>query len=659
MPEPLPEANPTTPASEPTVGPDRSPALRLADLIAPLFGLYVGEFLYRSAPVGGTPWALAILAGSLLLLGLRIHPLPWARAGDALQAVLALLIVISFGLDLGDWKHWVPAWQLLLFWAAACLMSALALARLKPWAIQLRLPSAPRLDRWDGLALGLLVGIAFLLRAWSIESIPRGVDSDEAMFGASAIETQTGAIYSPFQTGWLDQPTMEFYVTSIFTRTIGRSILAIRMPSAILGTLAVVALYLAARAIAGRRTALFAGTLAAASNVAIHFSRLGVNNIADGLFSAAVVGALWYAGSTGKARHYVVAGGLLGLAQYFYYGTRALPFIVAATLLIWPISDVRGTVRAWPLVLAFAVAAVTVSGPLLAYMVTHPAAITGHLYSTLPFSSFLSDQAAHQGVSVTSLWWNQVRQSLLFLVGGSGGGNWYNSGLPLVHPAQVPLFLIGVLGLLGGLRKPMTWGIAAWLLIILTLGSVLIVDGPTFHRLVGLVPAAILVVAMGADALVSAISRAARLRPKMTMAVAAVLVGLLAVSDAGYYFLYYSPKHSQVLPVDQAMTLATLDYEHQKGRGQYVWFGDATINPDTGRIANTLTRYVAGDDFRAGSTDSLEQLDASQPVRFYVRPERSDVLADLRKRFPGGTTQERYDPTSGSLLLTIYSTPAP
>ena len=47
----------------------------------------------------------------------------------------------------------------------------------------------------------------------------------------------------------------------------------------IMGTLAVVAIYVLARVGYGRRVAILAGILAMGSDVLIQFSRLGVNNI--------------------------------------------------------------------------------------------------------------------------------------------------------------------------------------------------------------------------------------------------------------------------------------------------------------------------------------------------------------------------------------------
>jgi 4-amino-4-deoxy-L-arabinose transferase-like glycosyltransferase len=232
-----------------------------------------------------------------------------------------------------------------------------------------------------------------------------GVDPDEASLGLSAADAAEGLATDPFATGWATHPTLQFFLNGLFIRGFGRTFLALRLPWAIVGSLMVVALYVLARACYGRRVGVIAGLLALGANTAIHFSRLGLNNNGDSMFITWVLAALWIAGATGSASAYAIAGFGLGFAQYFYFGTRAIPFVVLATLVVWLIADRRGTLRSWKLLLGFALVTLVTAGPLLGHWLRNPGSVSEHLFLTMPFSDKMQQLSAQMGLPEWKLWW--------------------------------------------------------------------------------------------------------------------------------------------------------------------------------------------------------------------------------------------------------------
>src|SRR5690606_27829994 len=116
---------------------------------------------------------------------------------------------------------------------------------------------------------------------------------------------------------------------------LGHNLTGLRIFSAVFGTLTVPALYLLARELFDRRTALLAALLLATFPPHIHFSRLGLNNIADPLFGVLALAFLVRGLKRGGLRDYALSGVMLGLTQYFYEGGKLLyPLLFGAWLLL-------------------------------------------------------------------------------------------------------------------------------------------------------------------------------------------------------------------------------------------------------------------------------------------------------------------------------------
>ncbi|MBC7259112.1 MAG: glycosyltransferase family 39 protein [Chloroflexi bacterium] len=622
-------------------------------LLLPLVGMYIGQFLLRAIPHAQV-WGFTIIAANLLLLALRVRPaIPRART-DWVQAAVGLHIMLPLALNPGGWKHWAQTWQLLLVWGVACAFVIGAVARLEPQAIRLGLPRPEPFGRRDWLIVALLLAGALLLRIPYLETIPMGVDPDEASLGLSAADGAEGLATDPFATGWATHPTLQFFLNGLFIRAFGRTFFALRLPWAIAGALMVVALYVLARTCWGRRVAVIAGLLALGSNTAVHFSRLGLNNNGDSLFIAWVLAALWIAGATGSAWAYAIAGFGLGFAQYFYFGTRAIPFVVLATLVVWLIADGRGTLRSWKLLLGFALVTLVTAGPLFGHWLRNPGSISEHLFLTMPFSDKMQQLSAQMGLPEWKLWWYQVRDSLLVFTAVPDRGTFYHPQQAMLHPAQGPIFLIGLLAVFARIKKPAYQGLVAWMLVVLTLGSVLITDAATFHRLLGVLPAAILVVAIGIDAGAEKLAQALGWTPQAATRIAALVAACLIALDIHFYFGVYNVHQAYKTPTQEAVTVAALDYERHRGQGAFLLCTHEGVDA-SGKVYHSPTAYVSGDRFLGCVPAVIDSLNPNQPLRFYILPDQADILPELQSRFPGGSLTEYRRRMDGLLLLTRYA----
>jgi 4-amino-4-deoxy-L-arabinose transferase-like glycosyltransferase len=638
-----------------------APSVR--NLLAPLLGMYGGQLLVGFKPELRS-WGIAAVAASLLLLALRLRPRTAGWPSDGLQIAIGLLLGLPLALDVAYFKVVTPPWSLILLWAVSCALVILAVSNLRRQAIRLQLTPLHPLDRWDALVLVLLLLGALLLRLPAVETIPWGADPDEGTMAQSAVDAATGAARDPFATGWVTHPTLQFFFNGLWIQLFGRTFLAMRLPAMVMGVLAVAAIYLFARVGYGRRIAIMAGVLAMGSDVAIHFSRLGVNNISDTLFMAWTMAGLWAAGATGNPLAFAAAGFGLGFGQYYYFGARAIPFVVAANVLVWLIADRRGVWRARYLLLGGLLVTLVVAEPLIGYWLRTPGSVSQHMDLTVPFSSFMQEKANQLSLSIGQLWRQQIRDSLLVFTVLPDRGTFYNPPQALLHPLQAPLFLVGLLVVFARWRRPINQGLLAWGLIVLTLGSILMNHPAAFHRLLGIVPMVIVTVAIGIDAGAEALVRAIRWRPgrvacskRTSHIIAGGVLVILTAATINYYFRIYNLRVSFKSPNQEAVTIAALEYEHQRGQGAFLLCTQDTVDA-AGKVFHPPIVYVAGEAFRGCAPAIVDQIGAQRPLYVYFLTDQFDAIPQYVARFPGGSLRDYYRRTDGLKIMTRYAVEA-
>jgi len=138
------------------------------------------------------------------------------------------------------------------------------------------------------LGWGLLVVIILLagfLRIWNLNHYPHGFNADEAAFGYNAyslIETGKDEHGQPWPINFKSfadyKPGVYVYLVLPFVKMLGLNVWAVRLPAALLGTLAVFILMLLVRDLFGEKKvinplSLWAGFFLAVSPWHIHFSR--------------------------------------------------------------------------------------------------------------------------------------------------------------------------------------------------------------------------------------------------------------------------------------------------------------------------------------------------------------------------------------------------
>ena len=168
---------------------------------------------------------------------------------------------------------------------------------------------------WAVLAVTVLAGF---LRLYQLTDIPPGIHGDEAWAGIQANRIlDEGWIGAYIRLGYGNQAGAVYW-TVPFVETFGDTILAIRLPMALIGVATIPLAYLAFAGMAGKKAGLIGAFLLAVSTWHIHMSRMAFVVISWPLMEMATLAALFWAFRTKHVASFVLAGILLGLGTYSY-----------------------------------------------------------------------------------------------------------------------------------------------------------------------------------------------------------------------------------------------------------------------------------------------------------------------------------------------------
>lgn len=199
----------------------------------------------------------------------------------------------------------------------------------------------PRKVEW--LLLALVVFAALVMRLYMLDSFPDTLVADEADNAQAAVRILYD--FTPangfFGLDWTQQPAFSVYKGAAFIRLFGFNITAIRLPSALISTLALIPFYFLLRRQLLPIPSLLATILLATSVWYLNFSRSGWNNI-DICFYMLMTMLFLVRGIEAvlsetpsrryKAVQFALAGFFCALGLYGYPGGRAIILGIATSL---------------------------------------------------------------------------------------------------------------------------------------------------------------------------------------------------------------------------------------------------------------------------------------------------------------------------------------
>ena len=224
------------------------------------------------------------------------------------------------------------------------------------------------------LGIFLLLLLGFAVRFWHIETIPAGLWIDEAVNAADAMTANASGEYQWFYPNNYGREGLFINLQAFSLKVFGNTIPALKLWSAIFGTLAILGTYLLGKELFGRRApALFAAFSMAFGYWAINFSRIGFRAIMTPALLAFAFFFFFRGLRTEQKRYFLFAGLFVGLGLHGYIASRLVPGIFILLLPFLLLSYQNFLKRFWKHGLAFLLGALITAGPMLIHFFwTHP-----------------------------------------------------------------------------------------------------------------------------------------------------------------------------------------------------------------------------------------------------------------------------------------------
>ncbi len=420
---------------------------------------------------------------------------------------------------------------------------------------------SPSTFGWALLLLAL--GTAVFLRLYNLGSWPPGLYRDEAFNGLDALRVLQGDL-AVFFTANNGREPLYIYLTTLSITLFGRTVLALRLAAAVVGSLTTGLVYRLGRSWFGWRVGLLAAWLWAITLWPVHLSRLGLRII---LLPAVLALAFWLgteAYRRNRRRWWLAAGAAYGLGFYTYLAIRFTPLLLLAVgvFLLW--RGRRERLRrglGW-----FVVGTAVILIPLAVFYLQNPDLLLGRTGQV----SILNP--AINGGDLWGTLWRQTGQALgLFIWRGDTILRHNPAGRPLFDWLMAGPFVLGLLWCLRRWRQPAAATVLLWSSLMLGV-TILAEDTPHFLRAVGILPAAVFLPALG----LAWLWRWPRLPQAVRGGLVAVLVAgslLLTVRD----YVNYNQQPDTALLFEAAATeLAEALNVEAAGTAVYLdrWFWD-------------------------------------------------------------------------------------
>lgn len=221
--------------------------------------------------------------------------------------------------------------------------------------------------------LFLIVALGFFLRFVNIENAPPGVYPDEAVNGMDALNAIHYGNWQWFYEANNGREGLFMNMIAVCFKLFGVTVLSLKLPSIIFGTLTILGTYLLAKELYKKdRFALISAFLVATAFWAINFSRISFR--ANTLPTILVFSFYFLMRGVRTRKWYdFAAGGLIfGLGLHTYIAFRIAPLILVVMLATFMITRERFLREYWKYIFVFIIFTTIAAMPMLYTFYIHP-----------------------------------------------------------------------------------------------------------------------------------------------------------------------------------------------------------------------------------------------------------------------------------------------
>ena len=596
----------------------------------------------------GAGWMALGLAAFIAALALNRRPVPatlvpvaapldstashwrsfWLAQGFLLLGLDVAISANWFGLTA---KNFAPSLQFVIL-----LLGVIAIARGMGGPFR-RL----RLEARSAVPLALILLLALVLRVVGLgDTIRTLVDEVHWINGIQHLwwHPQDGLLTAG--STYLPTTLVYSFWESSAVALFGRNFFGLRIVSAVIGTLNIWALYLLARALFDRTTALAAAFILATFPPHLHFSRIAMAHVGDTLFGTLALAFAARGLRENRRLDWALCGVMLGLTQYFYEGGRLLfPLLLLAWLALLALLT-RGHLRDhWRGIGVAILTAVIVAAPVYVVILAQQSSLTnrmndaglgwGYWFRLLAGKLTLKEQA-NLVLRLTVPFQIYVHLPELAV--------YYGGGTALILTAFVPPALLGVGYTLWRWRTP-ALVVLLWVLAT-AVGNMMLRDNGQAPRFVVSFPALALLIALGLRSTLGVLGL--RAPSALRLGLLALLAAVIGVVQITYYFSVHLPVYNAQLREAKPYpdgTDAVLRSLALPAGTQIVLISDP---PSDENVPRTLLGFLTVPSPKAPliavsakdvTSRYLMELARDRNYAFFIQPGHEDVVRRIRQYF--------------------------
>ncbi len=283
---------------------------------------------------------------------------------------------------------------------------------------------------------------AFFLRTYNIENVPAGVYPDEAVNGMDALLANESGDYKLFYSDNNGREGLFINLIAFSFKISGVSILGLKYPSIIFGTLTVLGIFLLTKELfkGSWMAGLIASYMTAFSFWSINFSRIAFRAV---MLPAILVFSFYFIFKGIRTKNYfyfLLSGLIFGLGAHTYIAFRIAPLILVFLFAALLMAKDHFIKNYWKQIIVFIVAVFITASPIILYFYNHPEYLESRSASISVFSPEINNG---------NLFPTLARTFTLSLIKYNfvGDFNWRHNypPYPILNPIMGIPFLIGII----------------------------------------------------------------------------------------------------------------------------------------------------------------------------------------------------------------------
>ncbi|MEW5719920.1 MAG: glycosyltransferase family 39 protein, partial [Chloroflexota bacterium] len=433
----------------------------------------------------------------------------------------------------------------------------------------------------------------------------------------------------------------------------------VRAPWALIGILTIPVVFWTMTRLKGVFFGLCTAALLAIYHFHIHYSRVGLNNIADPLLVSLAVFLFYRAKARRDSLDWALLGVVCGISLYGYQGAR-LTLIVIGALALYYLAHNRA--RFWQdhrRGLAIALGAFLIVGaPIMQFAFFFADEYNARINQMgIIQSGWLVEQARRFNTSIWYVLFDQFRRAALAFNFYPDQTVWYGLPQPLLDPIFGTLFLLGLgYGTVSALKPHADrrmFPIVAWWWGAMILGGVLTENAPSSMRMVTLTVPVCFFITLAIFKILNLAKHAIADFPTVKLLIGALI--LFGVINVKIYWFDYTPLRIYGSTRAEAATMMAPALNELKSNHDFYFVGAPFMYWGFATLPFLVPDAQAIDILDPITPSLLTEVNRSDRGSvFIVMPERSYELVLLKQGLPRGETREFHTPTDGHVIATLY-----